>query len=145
MFTYQQLRLALSTLVLISITGLIYRWHSTNESPLLPLQSATQDQQHQKSVFQPASYDRNDPRIAKLLENIDFKYCGGPCRFMLPVFIMEQGKIYTHYTKEHMNNIYGNKINQLIIMIVNNRKQSTNAFQTTCVHGRNAQPHHCTP
>ncbi|KAI7853936.1 hypothetical protein BDC45DRAFT_569486 [Circinella umbellata] len=88
MFTYQRLRLALLSLVLVSITGLIYRWHSTNDSPLFSLHSTTQ--QNKKPVFQPASYDRNDPRIAKLLENIDFKYCGGPCRFMLPVFIMEQ-------------------------------------------------------
>ncbi|KAI9273041.1 hypothetical protein BDA99DRAFT_533866 [Phascolomyces articulosus] len=101
MFTYQQLRLALLSLILLSVTGLIYRWHSTNESPLHSLSSTTQhNQQHeyQKPVLNPVSYGRNDPRIAKLLKNIDLKYCGGPCRFMLPVFIMEQeSKAQMHF------------------------------------------------
>ncbi|KAI9484390.1 hypothetical protein BDB00DRAFT_792912 [Zychaea mexicana] len=97
--TYQRLRLVLLSLVLVSVTALVYRWHSTNDQPLRPLTTpAEQQQQQQQSAIQPASYDRNDPRIAKVLDNIDQKYCGGPCRFMLPVFIMEQeSKAQMHF------------------------------------------------
>lgn len=41
----------------------------------------------------PQMYDQDDNQDLVLKRQaIDKKYCGGPCRFILPVFIMEQGK-----------------------------------------------------
>ncbi|KAI9320423.1 hypothetical protein BX666DRAFT_2024080 [Dichotomocladium elegans] len=38
----------------------------------------------------PVSKGQSDPRILKALQSVDEKYCGGPCRFLLPVSITEQ-------------------------------------------------------
>ncbi|KAI8143212.1 hypothetical protein BJV82DRAFT_668848 [Fennellomyces sp. T-0311] len=95
MLKSQRLRVGLLSLVLLSITGLVFRWHLTNDKPLqsLPTPEATEE-----TLPPPFSYDKQDPRISKVLQNIDKKYCGGPCRFMLPVFIMEQeSKAQMHF------------------------------------------------
>lgn len=87
-------------LVLLSFatTGIVYLCHVTFDSwwtlqrqrSSAPAPSFREDNDIQVSPI--VSYDESDPRIASTLRSIDEKYCGGPCRFMLPIFIMEQGK-----------------------------------------------------
>ncbi|KAI7879429.1 hypothetical protein K492DRAFT_178632 [Lichtheimia hyalospora FSU 10163] len=94
-------------LVLLSLatTGIVYLCHVTFDSwwrlqrqkPSTP-PPPTFREDNDIEVSPIVSYDESDPRIANTLRRIDEKYCGGPCRFMLPIFIMEQeSKAQMHF------------------------------------------------
>ncbi|KAI8079844.1 uncharacterized protein BX664DRAFT_352999 [Halteromyces radiatus] len=66
------------------MTGFLYRWHSLHDPSKWLL---------------PTMYDKDDNKDLVLKrQQIDEKYCGGPCRFILPLFIMEQeSKAQMHF------------------------------------------------
>lgn len=59
---------------------------------------------------------------------IDQRYCGGPCRFLLPVFIVEQGKAFS----ETLYFWSGSGLNDLPNRGF--RVKGTNAFSTTGIY-----------
>ncbi|CAO3646577.1 unnamed protein product [Cunninghamella blakesleeana] len=84
MIQFRRIQIILLSIILISLTGFLYRWHTLNDiTPWIP----------------PHMYDQNDNQELVLKRQaIDKKYCGGPCRFILPVFIMEQeSKAQMHF------------------------------------------------
>ncbi|KAI9307520.1 hypothetical protein BJ944DRAFT_261801 [Cunninghamella echinulata] len=84
MIQFRRIQIILLSIITIGLTGFIYRWHTLNDiSQWIPPNMYDQDDNHDLVIKRQA---------------IDNKYCGGPCRFILPVFIMEQeSKAQMHF------------------------------------------------
>lgn len=78
MLPFRRIQIILMVVIAVGMTGFLYRWHSVHDP---------------SQWLSPTMYDKDDNKDLLLKRQlIDQKYCGGPCRFILPVFIMEQGK-----------------------------------------------------
>lgn len=79
MFPFRRIQVILLGVIVIGMTGFFYRWLSLPDDP-------------SSHWLSPTLYDQDDNSDLLMKRRlIDEKYCGGPCRFILPVFIMEQG------------------------------------------------------
>lgn len=84
----RRIYVGLLVLVLIAITGMVYKWHAVSQLRSSTTTAVATTDDDNMSTW---TYDKDDPRMIRAQQRIDMKYCGGPCRFLLPVFIMEQG------------------------------------------------------
>ncbi|ORZ14642.1 hypothetical protein BCR42DRAFT_452388 [Absidia repens] len=84
MFPFRRIQVILLLVIVIGMTGFLYRWHSLHDP---------------SNWLSPTMYDKDDNQDLVLKRKlIDEKYCGGPCRFILPLFIMEQeSKAQMHF------------------------------------------------
>lgn len=90
-----RIQLSLLLILFIAVVTITFRWQATFSDMSRKLPGATaaaaEDNNEIIHIDPMLRYDESDPRIAKARDRIDARFCGGPCRFLLPVFIMEQG------------------------------------------------------
>ncbi|KAI8061115.1 hypothetical protein BC940DRAFT_310592 [Gongronella butleri] len=84
MHSFRRTQLVLLAVIVVGMTGFMYRWHNLHSS---------------SRWLPPTMYDQDDDiELVEKRRLIDEKYCGGPCRFILPVFILEQeSKAQMHF------------------------------------------------